>query len=281
MIAVRIEGRLGNQLFQYAFIYAAAKRLNTSFYVDKGIEKYLLSSYFKVENDFLYPLDKYIFSISGFKNIFNHHLRRLVYSIVNWVILQKEPLIITSEETVFEALKRVEDKKLYHGFFQSEEYFKSYKEDIRNLFSVKKNHQDAFQSVYNKLGIVGKTVVVHVRRGDYVGLGIALNTAYYHKAIAEVGSESNHYIFISDDTQFVESEFAYVKNKYVSTNSEIIDFQFLLHANTCILSASSFSWWGAYLNTNNPKVIVPQYWLGRDKQVEYPNGTIQNNWLKL
>ena len=71
MIAVRLEGRLGNQLFQYAFIYAAARKLNTSFYLDKSIEKFLLPQYFEVKNDFIRVLDNNIFSVTGYKNIFS------------------------------------------------------------------------------------------------------------------------------------------------------------------------------------------------------------------
>jgi len=278
MIAVKIEGRLGNQMFQYAFIYAVAKRLKSNFYIDKGIEKFVLSQYFEIKNDFFYPIDKYFFSINGYKNIFTIHLKRFFYTIVNKCFLARIPILIDNNEEADNARLKIENRRLYVGFFQSEKYFKDFEKDIRTFFTVKKQYQQAFHSVFSQIGITGKTVMVHVRRGDYVGLGLALDTAYYHNAIAEVKSENNFFIFISDDIQFVETEFAYLSNKYVSNNSEIIDFQFLLHANTCILSASSFSWWGAYLNKNNPKVIAPKYWLGKEKGVEYPLGILPENW---
>jgi len=79
MIAVRLEGRLGNQLFQYAFTFASAQKLNTKFYLDKSIDNFLLPQYFEVKEDFLQGLDKKIFSIQGYKNIFKVHLKRAVY----------------------------------------------------------------------------------------------------------------------------------------------------------------------------------------------------------
>ena len=48
MIAVKLEGRLGNQLFQYAFAYASAKKLKTTFYLDKSTDNFLLPRYFLI-----------------------------------------------------------------------------------------------------------------------------------------------------------------------------------------------------------------------------------------
>lgn len=75
MVSTKIQGRLANQLFQYAFIYAIAKRLNTCFYIDKSIEKFKLPKYFNIKKDLFYPLDFYLFSIKDQKHIFSYHLK--------------------------------------------------------------------------------------------------------------------------------------------------------------------------------------------------------------
>jgi hypothetical protein len=58
-----------------------------------------------------------------------------------------------------------------------------------------------------------------------------------------------------------------------------------MNADVCILSNSSFSWWGAWLNTKPGKVIYgPQNWLGFGKNDEYPAGISTNlpvNWISL
>lgn len=281
MVGVRIEGRLGNQLFQYAFIYSVARTLNTKFCVSKGIERFILSEYFEIENDFLYPIDKYIFSIQGYKNIFSIHLKKVFYELANKLLFENKPVLVSNEESAEAVLSAIQNGRLFFGFFQSEKFFFKYKEDIKTLFRIKQPYINLFQEILLKNGIEDKQItVVHIRRGDYVGLGIALDTTYYHEAIKEFGDTNSFFVFISDDSSFVEKEFAYINNKYVSTNSEIIDFQFLLHANTCILSCSSFSWWGTYLNTNNPKVIVPKYWLGGKQKKAYPKEIILDNWIE-
>jgi len=79
LISIKLEGRLGNQLFQFAFIYAASKKLDTSFYLDKSIVDFILPEYFVVKNDFLLALDNHIFSIKGYKYIFSIHLKKTFY----------------------------------------------------------------------------------------------------------------------------------------------------------------------------------------------------------
>jgi hypothetical protein len=48
-----------------------------------------------------------------------------------------------------------------------------------------------------------------------------------------------------------------------------------------IMSNSSFSWWGAWLNTNKNKTIIcPEIWFGPSGPQDIED-LIPNNWLKL
>ncbi len=108
-----------------------------------------------------------------------------------------------------------------------------------------------------------------------------MNYSYFHKAIESINNDRNYFIFVSDEPDTIENEFSYIKNKYISDNDEIIDFQFIIHADICILSNSSFSWWGAYLNIKQPKIIAPRYWLGRADNKELPVNVIPDSWIIL
>ncbi|RYD77003.1 MAG: alpha-1,2-fucosyltransferase, partial [Sphingobacteriales bacterium] len=107
---------------------------------------------------------------------------------------------------------------------------------------------------------------------------ISLPTSYYHDAIKETLRDNSFYIIISDDHEFVKKEFSYLDHKYISNCSEIIDLQFLMNADQCIISNSTFGWWGAYLNPKNPPVVVPKYWLGFAEKVEFPCNIIPKEW---
>lgn len=280
MIAVRLEGRLGNQLFQYAFIYAAAKKLDTGFYLDKSIDCFLLPEYFNVKKDFNWIFDDYLFSIRGYKNIFSYHARIKFYQASKFFFMLKT-IAFDNEKKPVVQLDIVKKQALYYGFFQSEDYFISSRPQLINLFTIKKKHTDEFKMIKGLLNIPDNYTVVHIRRGDYISHGFALDYDYFHKAIKSLHKDNNFYIFISDEPKAVVQEFNYIESKYISDNKEIIDFQFLSNASACILSNSTFSWWGAYLNKNNPPVIVPEYWLGFKEKKENPTHIIPKNFISF
>ncbi|HZY37884.1 MAG TPA: alpha-1,2-fucosyltransferase [Mucilaginibacter sp.] len=285
MIAVRLEGRLGNQLFQYAFAYATAKKLNTSFYLDKSVDNFLLPKYFEVKQDFAAALDQNVFAIRGFKNFFQVYLRKGFYGVLKAVCFGNKTTKVGNEDAPAVALQELKNNRFYIGYFQSVSYFVDFSEDIRNLFQVRPNFAGAFKNVWQEMQKDKKKAVVHIRRGDYVDLNMSLPASYYRAAIAALGTEGIQYIFISDDPDFVRKEFEYVENAYISTHSEIIDLQLLAHADFCILSNSSFSWWGAWLN-NNPqkKIFAPKYWVGFKEKREFPVGigdTLDINWITV
>ncbi len=281
MIAVKLEGRLGNQLFQYAFAYATAKKLNTWFYLDKSIETLLLSRYFNIERDFCTFLDDNIFSITGFKNLFSYYARRYYYHLLSRSLFLKS-VTFSDQLPPAEQLNNLKNGYIYSGFFQSEQYFINERETLSNLFTIKPKYCQSFQDIFNSIPKAFTYVAVHVRRGDYVDLALALEPAYYHAAINQIVSKENFYIFISDDPDYVESEFAHIPNKYISKNDAITDLQFLMHSDICIISNSTFSWWGAWLNNKTEKKIYcPVYFMGKSLSKEVPQGIYPPNWIQI
>ena len=91
-------------------------------------------------------------------------------------------------------------------------------------------------------------------------------------------SQENLYIFITDDPGFVKTEFGYLNDIYIFNNSEIVDFQFLMNADINIISNSSFSWWGTYLNPKRPKVIAPKHWFKDNAFLKSPKNVLLKSW---
>ena len=287
MIAVRIEGRLGNQLFQYAFIYAAAKRLNTNFYIDKGIEKYKLYDYFEIDKDFFYPLDKNVFSIEGFKNVFRYHLRRIFYKAVGFLFFQNRKMIENDNESSKDTTDNLKTSCIYHGFYQSENYFIDYSSEIKKKFTLRKELLVSYKKFRDIFPADKKIVAVHIRKTDYQGLeklnlggaDLSLPFSYYHLIIKKLDYQKHFFVFTSDDPTWIEAEFDYLPFKHISQDDEITDFQHFLHADVCIIANSTFSWWGAYLN-NKPtkKIIAPKYFLGWRVKKQVPQEIYPFDW---
>lgn len=279
MVSVKIQGRLANQLFQYAFIYSTAKRLNTSFYIDKSVEKFILPTYFNLKKGPFYLFDLYLFSIQDRKHIFSHHLKKTFYKTVK-NIFGLQTITISNSNSPVEELKKVKNHTIYDGFFQSELYFKEIKNEIKKKFSIKDKYKNLFVEASKCIPNNKTNIVIHIRKGDYVNLGLDLPLSYYHTAIKSLEVANPFFIFISDQTQNIMDEFEYIQDKYISKNDEIIDFQFLLNADICILSNSTFSWWGAYLNEKKKQTIAPKYWLNLEN-TEYPHSIILKDWAKI
>lgn len=287
MIAIRIEGRLGNQMFQYAFIYSAAKRVKTGFYVDKGIEKFKLYEYFDIEKDTFYLFDKYIFSIEGFKNIFCYHLKVRFYNFFQALLFNKQIVLESYKTAATEEMKMLKDNQFYCGFYQSEKYFINQLDNIKKLFTLKRIITESYKRIHKDFPKNKTIVTIHIRRTDYQGLehlnlggaDLSLPYSYYHNAIEKISKENLFFIFIADDKSGIESEFKYLQNKHISQADEITDFQHMLYADICVIANSTFSWWAAYLNNNfNKQVFAPKYFLGWRIKQQVPMEIYPSNW---
>jgi hypothetical protein len=179
----------------------------------------------------------------------------------------------------------------YSGYYQSLKYFARSEQDIRKIFTIK----EKFVAKYNKkyAGFSDKkTIVVHIRRTDYLqygkaslgGPGMCLPDDYFLRCLQMIdGIDAYCLIFISDDIQYARAQFA---SRYPAArfeqNEEIIDFQLLTNADILIISNSSFAWWGAYLNPKrDKKVFAPKYWLGFKVRKEYPVNIVLPSWTMV
>jgi hypothetical protein len=186
MLAIRLQGRLGNQLFQYAFIISAAKKLDTAFYIDQYIERDIVAGYFNTAGSFRSIIPQ-LFKINGFKNIFSFHSRRFYYKYL--AQLNK----LSTKEFGFNdtaSATTITNNTLYQGFFQSELFFKDAEDLIMDRFSLKTAFVDEFKNKYGKLYKGNYIVAIHIRRTDYQnqphlnlgGTDLSLPLTYYNKA---------------------------------------------------------------------------------------------------
>jgi hypothetical protein len=113
-------------------------------------------------------------------------------------------------------------------------------------------------------------VCVHIRRGDYLGFAsygvadLALPERFYRDAMRSIQTHipDAHFIFVTDDPEWVTTTFADVARKTVVSNSAVLDFAIMSECRGAILSNSTFSLAAALLMRDPSAVIGPRHWFG-------------------
>lgn len=272
MISVKLQGRLGNQMFQYAFANSLSNKLKTIYFLDAK-EICDLIKYFK--------LNKWDIFIS---KIYSY---RIIQKIINKLFLKRQ-FIQIGHEYPNDIAKQFSNNTQYSVFCQSASYFNNSMNKIHQYFTVKSIYVDMFKWKYSKIFDNHKVIVVHFRIGDYLEFGneslggknLILPSDYYDKCFSMIDSLDNYkVIFISDSIEEIIKRYNKKDNFLFESNNDIIDFLLLINADKLIISNSSFAWWGAYLNIKKAKVYAPRYWLGFKIKKEYPVGIYNNlNW---
>lgn len=278
MIIARITGGLGNQMFQYAIAKSMAKKnndtfkLDTTFYPKQSLRKYELDLFNIKENRALnVDIDK----LKGKEG--------LIYKIKNRLkIKNKKPNSYKADSLLLNSAKYTDaifEKEIFtsvgdiylDGYWQSEEYFKDIRDDIVKDFAPKKKTSDEASKHINDIEN-SNSVSLHVRRGDYVdntmfkGSGLTVTEIpYYKDAIEFMNSKVKNpkYFIFSDDIAWCKENFDFIENKVFvdDTKSAIDDMVLMSKCKHNVIANSTFSWWGAWLNENEHKIVVaPKIW---------------------
>jgi len=256
------NGRLGNQMFQYAALRGIAAARGYDWCIPpfntKRIDNYSLANCFVLDSVNLN--NQYILDRGFAPTVMERHFH-----------FDKELLELCPNEVSI------------HGFFQTEKYFKHIEDQIRSDFTF---HESISKPVRKFISELKDPIFLHVRRGDpnlvdargfkwsYTQCSEQhpLQPLEYYEQALKLFPEDQEVIIVSDSPEWVfEQELFEPDRFYISTSEEKYpDGSYTPYADLCLMSLcsggiianSSLSWWGAWLQNGRGKVVAPKMWFG-------------------
>lgn len=240
LVTIKLQGGLGNILFQ----------IFTTISYGKKFGKEPIFSYKNY-----YPVHS---NIKDYEFIFNDVT--FINDKINYINTYNE-----LENFKYSEIPNYNVDLCLNGYFQSQLYFENINPiDYFNDKFIEETKQ-TYQFLLNK-----PTISLHVRRGDYLKLQeyhpIQTNEYYFSaiNKIKEIENKDYNILVFTDDMNYVRENFK--NDNFIFINAK--DYHSLFLMSFCehnIMSNSSFSWWGSFLNQNlNKIVIAPKNWFGKN-----------------
>ena len=292
---VKLNGGLGNQMFQYALGHIIAFKHDARILLDKRLFELKEKKPGHTPRDF----ELGVFGIdhpTALESDIHYFTRLTVLQKIKRELNLNYPKMLYEKDFSFDNKIINAIPPVYlHGFFQSYKYFEGYEEDIRKAFKFPEIRLEGKNKELMGRIKLKPSASVHIRRGDYVADKITnklhgnCSLNYYKQAISEVTKfdDEVEFFFFSDDIKWVENEFEMlpVKKTFVDSNTGKNSWKDMLLMSYCnynIIANSSFSWWAAWLN-NNPlkKVIAPKRWFNDPDKEMYTFDLIPEEWIRI
>ena len=237
---------LGNVLFQIASCYGIAKETGRSPIWNK-LSEFAEKLYTR-------------FGLRHKDTIFRHCMERVD------IVFQhiKDESIYGYNTGLLTSLRESEEAVEIYGYLECLSYFNKYRNDIVVLFSpdrpsfnmIQQNFPILFDKQYT-------TIFIHFRGNEYLNNSDILqpwNYTFYRNAIQYMRERIANPMFLifSDDIDKIDNGFLnecapYQKITHKDDYIELWCMTLCMHA---IVSHSTFSFWGAYLNTNPDKIVL-------------------------
>ena len=288
-VIVKIQGGMGNQLFQYATGKSLSLRLGVKLILD--LNWYLDNSNPKCK----FILDS--FKIDDLTWTLPIKLPRIIRTILYKFLEKISPLGCTLpvlKDTHFKfnyEVLNIQDPAFLDGYWQNEFYFQEYRKELINILDLKDQidlkNSELLEKIQNS-----NSICIHIRRGDYLSDSKAAkingicSKEYYYQALnilLNIIDSPKCYIF-SDEPEWAKANLAFAcESIFIDFNNPEqpeLDFLLMKSCKYFIIANSTFSWWAAWLsNYKNKQVIAPKTWF--INQVLNKNMHLPDSWIRI
>ncbi|MDO5472522.1 MAG: alpha-1,2-fucosyltransferase [Akkermansia sp.] len=281
-IVALVDGGLGSQMWQFALGYSISKKVGlpltfeTSFYTVSGRDcngkknrNLLLFDIFPVIRE---QYGNNIETSKSYLTFFCDSTKRTTYDYTPSLLMPGRPVFLSQ-------------------YYANSKYIQENCQELKKIFQFTPCMNAEETALLHQIERTN-SCMVHIRKGDFVGLCLDVCTdAYYINAIhkmAELENDVDFFIFSNDETYFekhIEPHCQGYKFHIIKQRSEenpSIDFYLMKQCKHAIISNSGFSWMAAWLKEDSARVIMPDRWNNDSTRSESSkNAFYHQKWLKL
>ncbi|HSC54395.1 MAG TPA: alpha-1,2-fucosyltransferase [Phnomibacter sp.] len=290
MIVVKLQGGLGNQMFQYAIGKAMATRLHCSFYFDHRF----LDDRSANANWTFRTFDLDVFGLPERRA--DTQTLASFFSNSSWLKNKgvqlgwlKPNQVIKERHFHYDGHLQYARGHLYlDGYWQSPKYFENVQDELRKELRIVIPTEPGSGDLLNRIRNCN-SVCINVRRGDFLSNSFhaVCSENYFENAISYMQKNISDPIFFvfSDDKDWAQQVFGEMGNAVIV--GEIHDG--LKYSNKLMLMAackhfiipnSSFAWWAVWLaNQKDNIVIAPQTWF--NDPAWDTRDLVPEHWIRL
>lgn len=286
MVIIKLQGGLGNQMFQYSL----GKKLQLT----QGKKVFYDLSYFVLKTNRPFELDLFGIKLDKINGLDVLRLPSTNNRMLNKISALYQiffPVETISQKTFAfdERFLNAPDSAYLEGYWQTEQYFSDIRKELINDFKFS-IFESCIKSDLHALVTDTDSVSIHIRMGDYGtyanNVFMICDWQYYLTAIDLISSKLNnpHFIIFSDEPQWclenikIDQPFTVVTKEL--SGSSFNDLYLMSCCKHNIIANSSFSWWAAWLNQNEKKIVLaPHRWFA-DKNINTKD-IIPDSWLRI
>jgi len=281
MITCNLMGGLGNQLFQIVTTISYAMKSH---------------NWFKFTNAKVLGKGSNVTLRTTYWDTFLARLKHFTTDQFPQMHIIREKEFAYNELPVYEM---VNNNIMITGYFQSYKYFEDNFPTIYRMIGVDSLKEQLLTKLNYTPELLTNTISMHFRIGDYKPIQDChpvLKIDYYIQSFQHIQLKyptiDFQVMYFCEDvdaeevTQIItQLQKRFPRYTFLRFGKELEDWEQMVFMSCCrhnIIANSSFSWWGAYLNQTEDKIVCyPSVWFGPTLSGHNTKDLCPNEWTKI
>jgi hypothetical protein len=264
MIVSNLTGGIGNQLFQYAAGFTLTQEQSFQLKLHFTNALFCTKRNYELEIFATKPilatkqeLKRLRFAPDKLSRILERSQKELGLNHNRFIIYEDQ---LEKPQDFFS----IPDNRYLIGYWQDHNFYHKHQAKLRQELTFSSEFKKSLAANLKRIKAQTPSVGLHFRRGDFVKYQNELAIPYYHQALQVLTQKLGTYqpVIFSDDIAWVKENFVLKNACYVDfTTSGGQDLYLLSCCDHQVIANSTFSWWGAWFNSNPQKIVIaPLSW---------------------